>query len=382
VTALDWLIVAFTVLMAVWGYMQGLVMGALSLGGFIAGAFAGSRLAPLLLSDGSHSPYAPLLALVGAVVIGGVLASSLEALGFQLRRKMGPTLGTVDGMAGAVLVAAFGLGLVWVAGAVALQTPGARHLRHDIQRSTILRALNDALPPTGGLLNALARFDPLPNIRGPAADVPPPNSRVAREPAVAAAGRSVVRILGTACGLGVQGSGWVAGNGIVVTNAHVVAGEQDTTVQLQGQGTHYRATAIWFDPRNDVAVLRSAGLSGAPALRLSTDAPVGTSGAVLGFPENGPYDVEPARLGSTATVITDDAYGNGPVRRKITSLRGRVRPGNSGGPVVDTRGRVVTTVFAATVGAAHRGGFGVPDSVVANALDQARGPVSTGPCAR
>jgi S1-C subfamily serine protease len=382
VTALDWIIVAFTLLMAVWGYMQGLVMGALSLGGFIVGAFAGSRLAPLLLSGGSHSPYAPLLALVGAVVVGGVLASTLEALGFRLRRRMGPTLGTVDGMAGSVLVACFGLGLVWVGGAVALQTPGATHLRHDIQRSRIMRALNDALPPTGSLLNALARFDPLPNINGPAADVPPPSSRVAREPAVAAAGRSVVRILGTACGLGVQGSGWVAGNGIVVTNAHVVAGEQDTTVQLRGQGPHFRATAIWFDPRNDVAVLRTDGVSGAPALRLNTSASAGASAAVLGFPENGPYDVEPARLGQTATVITDDAYGRGPVRRKITSLRGLVRPGNSGGPMVDTRGRVVTTVFAATVGAAHRGGFGVPDSVVADALASARGPVSTGPCAR
>src|SRR5919201_1919723 len=113
--------------MAFWGYMQGLVMGALSLGGFVAGAFAGSRLAPLLLSGGSHSPYAPLLALVGAVVIGGVLASLLEALGFHLRRRMGPRLGQLDGAAGAVLVACFGLGLVWVAGAVALQTPGGRH---------------------------------------------------------------------------------------------------------------------------------------------------------------------------------------------------------------------------------------------------------------
>ncbi|HXD57636.1 MAG TPA: CvpA family protein, partial [Thermoleophilaceae bacterium] len=207
-TALDWIIVAFTVLMAVWGYMQGLVVGGLSLGGFIAGAFVGSRLGPLLLSGGSRSPYAPLFTLVGAVIVGGILASLLEALGFQVRRRMGRTLGQLDGIAGSVLVACFGLGLVWIAGAVALQTPGARHLRRDIQRSQILQALNDALPPSGSLLNALARFDPLPAINGPEADVPPPSSRIARDPDVAAAGRSVVRILGTACGLGVQGSGW------------------------------------------------------------------------------------------------------------------------------------------------------------------------------
>ena len=380
-TALDWIIVGFTLLMAVWGYVQGLVVGAMSLGGFIAGALIGSRLAPLLLSGGSHSPYAPLVTLAGAVIVGGVLAAGLEALGFHLRRRMGPTLGTLDGAAGAVLVACFGLGLVWVAGAVALQTPGARHLRRDIQRSRILQALNGALPPSGSLLNALARFDPLPSITGPEANVAPPNSRIAREPDVVAAGRSVVRILGTACGLGVQGSGWVAGDGVVVTNAHVVAGEDDTTVQLRGQGPHYSATPIWFDSRNDVALLRVNALHGTPALRIDPKAAVGTSAAVLGFPQNGPYDVEPARLGQTSTVITDNAYGRGPVRREITSLRGLVRPGNSGGPVVDSHGHVVTTVFAATVGGTRRSGFGVPATIVQDALSRASGPVDTGACA-
>jgi hypothetical protein len=383
VTTLDWIIVAFTLLMAVWGYLQGLVVGVLSLGGFVAGAFLGSRLGPLLLSGGSESPYTPLVSLVVAVVLGGVLAAALETLGFGLRRKMGPTLGAVDGAAGAVLVACFGLGLVWVAGAVALQTPGARDLRHDIQRSTILQALNGALPPSGPLLNALARFDPLPSVNGPPANVPAPNSRIARDAQVRAAGRSVVRVLGTACGLGVQGSGWVAGEGIVVTNAHVVAGEDDTTVQVQGTGAHLPARAIWFDPHDDIAVLRvNGGLGGVPALRLNTDARSGTSGAVLGFPHDGPYDVEPARIGSTNQVLTQDAYGAGPVRREITSFRGLVRSGNSGGPVVDSDGRVLATVFAASVGSPRHTGFGVPDSLVRGALDKARGPVSTGPCAR
>jgi hypothetical protein len=382
VTTLDWIIVAFTLLMAVWGYMQGLVVGALSLGGFVAGAFLGSRLATVLLSGGSESPYAPLVTLVVAVILGGVLATLLETLGFELRRRMGPTLGTLDGAAGAVLVACFGLGLAWVGGAVALQTPGARHLRHDIQRSTILQALNDALPPSGPLLNALARFDPLPSVNGPPADVPAPNSRVARDPQVRAAGRSVVRVLGTACGLGVQGSGWVAGNGIVVTNAHVVAGEHDTTVQIQGSGAHLNARPIYFDPHDDIAVLRVSGMSGVPALRLHESASSGTSGAILGFPHDGPYDVEPARLGSTTSVLTQDAYGRGPVRRPITSFRGLVRSGNSGGPVVDSDGRVVATVFAASVGTGRRTGFGVPDSVVRDALGHAGGStVSTGACA-
>ena len=381
-TALDWIIVVFTVLMALWGYAQGLIVGALSLAGFAAGAFIGSRLGPLLLTEGSSSPYAPLFALVGALMVGGVLASGLELIGFRLRHRLGDTLGVLDGIGGGALVACIGLGLVWIGGAVALQTPGASELREPIQRSAILRVLNEHLPPSGGILRAFARFDPFPQIDGPQADVRPPDSRIARDPQVRAAGRSVVKVLGTACGLGVQGSGWVAGDGVVVTNAHVVAGQDDTTVQAGGTGSHLDAQAVWFDSRNDLALLRVPGLSGAPALRLHEDAAQGTSSAILGFPENGPYDVAPARLGSTSTVVSQDAYGRGPVRRSITALRGRVRQGNSGGPVVDGRGRVVATIFAATVSDGGRSGYGVPDSVVADALDSARGPVDTGPCAR
>jgi hypothetical protein len=382
VTALDWIIVVFTVLMALWGYAQGLIVGALSLAGFAVGAFVGSRLAPLLLTEGAESPYAPLFALVGALMLGGVLASTLEVLGFRLRGRLPSRLGLLDGLGGGALVACLGLALVWIAGAVALQTPGARELRESIQRSAILRVLNEHLPPSGSILRAFARFDPFPHIEGPSADVAAPDARIARDPQVNAAARSVVKILGTACGLGVQGSGWVAGADLVVTNAHVVAGQDDTTVQLRGQGAHMDAQAIWFDTRNDLAVLSAPGLSGAPALRLHKDAAQGTSAAILGFPENGAYHVAAARLGGTSTVITQDAYGRGPVRRSITSLRGRVRQGNSGGPVVDGRGRVLTTVFAATVSDGGRSGFGVPDSVVSDALQSANGPVDTGPCAR
>jgi hypothetical protein len=381
VTALDWIIVVFTVLMALWGYAQGLIVGALSLAGFAAGAFIGSRLGPLLLTEGSESPYAPLFALVGALMLGGILASGLELVGFRLRHRMPEGFGVLDGIGGSLLVGCLGLGLVWIGGAVALQTPGARDLRQPIQRSAILRELNEHLPPSGSILRAFARFDPFPQIEGPQADVQPPDSRIGRDPQVRAAARSVVKVLGTACGLGIQGSGWVAANGVVVTNAHVVAGQDDTTVQLGGAGPHLDAQAIWFDTRNDLAVLRAPGLA-APGLRLNEHAAEGTSAAILGFPENGPYDVSPARLGRTSTVVSQDAYGRGPVRRSITSLRGRVREGNSGGPVVDGRGRVVTTIFAATVSDDGRSGYGVPDSVVADALGHAGGSVDTGPCAR
>lgn len=381
-TALDWGILGFALLMAVWGYMQGLIVGALTLAGFSAGAVIGSRVAPKLLDEGSRSPYAPLVALVGALLVGGVLASGLELLGFRLRGRLGEALGVADGLGGAGLVAALGLALAWVGGAVALQTPGAANLRQPIQESAILSRLNSALPPSGPLLQALARFDPFPSIDGPGPGVRAPNPAIARDPQVRAASRSVVRILGTACGLGVQGSGWVAGDGLVVTNAHVVAGQDDTSVQVGGKGDRLDARAVHFDARNDLAVLRVPGVSGLPKLGLDEGAKVGTNAAVLGYPENGPYDIEPARLGRTSTVGTQDAYGRGPIERPITALRGLVRSGNSGGPMVDARGRVVATIFAAARRSGSGSGFGVPDSVVRAALADSRSAVDTGPCSR
>src|ERR671924_1243379 len=167
-TALDWIILVFILLMAIWGYLQGLVVSALSLGGFALGAFVGSRLGPVLLAGGSSSPYAPLFSLVTALMIGGLAAVLFEAMGEGIRRRLRFRLAdTIDGIGGALLVAALGLALVWIAGAVALQTPGARKFRKDIQRSFVLSKLNELLPPSGPILNALSRADPFPRIRGP-----------------------------------------------------------------------------------------------------------------------------------------------------------------------------------------------------------------------
>ena len=380
-TGLDWIILAFVTLLALYGYGQGFVVGVLSLAGFAAGAFAGTRLAPALLEEGARSPYAPLFALIGAVLGGALLAVGLETVGRRLRRAIVlPGLGVLDGLLGALLTAALALALAWIVGAVALQTPGARTLRGDIQRSEILSRLNAALPPSGPLLNALARFDPFPRISGPRVDIPAPRAGIARDPEVRAAAASVVRIRGTACGLGVEGSGWVARDGVVVTNAHVVAGQDDTSVQVGGEGEQLPAQAIAFDPRNDLAILRVEGL-GAPALGLADDPDAGRAGAILGYPQNGPYDVRAARLGPTATVQAQDAYGRGPVAREMTALRGVVKSGNSGGPVVGDDGSVLTTVFAATVGGNQRGGYGVPNDIVRRRLQTAGGPVGTGPCA-
>ena len=196
-------------------------------------------------------------------------------------------------------------------------------------------------------LHVLARIDPFPTIAGPAAPVRPPDPRLARAPGVRSAAPSVVRVLGTACGVGVEGTGWVARPELVVTAAHVVAGQSDTVVELQS-GARLPGEVVAFDRRNDVAVLLVANL-GMTSLKLADPKP-GAAVAVLGFPENGPFTATPARIGRTSTVLAEDAYGSGPVARAITSLRGRVRHGDSGAPAVDARGSVQTTIFAARVG--------------------------------
>jgi S1-C subfamily serine protease len=141
-------------------------------------------------------------------------------------------------------------------------------------------------------------------------------------------------------------------------------------VQFAGHEPDLPARVVYFDPRNDVAILRVFGLD-VRSLPLASSPREGTSAAILGYPENGPYSVRAARIGSEQEVLSDDAYGKGPIRRKILPLRGVVKPGNSGGPLVDTRGRVVGTVFASTRGASGGGGLAVPDDVVRDALRSA-----------
>lgn len=378
-TVLDWAIVAFTLALALWGYRQGLIVGTFTLLGFALGAFAGSRAAPILLEQGSHSPYAPLFAALGALIVGALVAVTAESLALGLRARLipgGGFLQLADGAGGAALIASVALGLAWVFGAVALHAPGTANLRADVQRSLILRSLNGVLPPTGPILNALGRVDPAPSIVGPATPAAPPDPAIAGDPDVARAGASVVRVLGTACGLGIEGSGWAAEPGIVVTNAHVVAGEDDTTVTTQ-EGATLPATPVHYDPENDLALLRVE--TELQPLAIASEPKPGTAGAVLGYPENGPYAAAPARLGETRLTISDDSYGRGPVRRPIASLRGEVRSGNSGGPLVDDRGRVLGTVFAATT-SGPVGGFAVPDDIVRSALRSVAGPIDTGPC--
>ena len=375
-TKVDLIALGFVALTAFIGWKKGLISSALSLAGIVFGAWLESRLAPQLLQDGTHSPYTPLAALAGAAV-GAILFETLGTFaGSALRSRVRkPKLSTFDATGGLILGAFAGMAVVWVVGAVALLLPGQTDLRRGAQGSAFLQRLNRFVPPTE-VLNALARIDPFPAISGPAAPVAPPDPRLAHAVGVRRAAPSVVRVLGMACGVGVEGTGWVASSDLIVTAAHVVAGQSDTVVELQSGG-RLSADVVAFDRRNDVAVLRvrELGLRPLPLASARSGAPV----AVLGFPENGPFTVTPARIGRTSMVLAEDAYGAGPVTRTITSLRGRVRHGDSGAPAVDAQGAVQATIFAARLGSI--GGYGVPADVVRADLKAAGQPVSTGDCA-
>ena len=377
-TWLDWVVLGFAALLAFRGAQQGFVAGALSLLGLVAGAIVGGRLASTVFESGSHSRYTPLIALAGGLLLVVLFQALGLRLGLSLRSEVLriPPLRSLDTAGGFLLGAASGLALAWVLGVVALQLPGQTALRREVQQSSVLRHLNSLLPPST-VLQALARLDPFPALGGPVAQVAPPNPQVLRLPGVRRAAPSVVRIIGTACGLGIEGSGWVAAPGTVVTAAHVVAGEHDTAVNPFGSTAKLAARTVAFDSTNDVAVLRVTGLSARPLALV--DARPGAEVAVLGYPEDGPFDAAPARIGSTIFAVMDDAYGRGPFGRTVTTFRGTARHGDSGGPAVDGNGAVETTVFAARVGG--NGGFGVPSSIVRRALANAQGPVSTGPCA-
>jgi S1-C subfamily serine protease len=365
VTRVDWIALAIAALSALSGLKRGLIATALSLGGLAAGAVIGARIAPHFLHNGSSSPYTPLAALVGAAAGAIVLQTVASIIGSFARGSLSviPPLRALDSLGGLVAGAALGLALVWVAGAVLLQIPGQTKLREEVQRSVILQRLNEIAPPRT-VLRAFARVDPFPSIAGPAPPSTPPDPRVLSSASVREARPSIVKITATACGLGVEGSGWVARPHVVVTAAHVVAGASGIAVN------GHDAKALVVDRRQDVAVLRVPGLSAAPLPLVDPHA--GDPVAILGYPENGPFDARPGRVGATADVLV-----NGHLR-EVTAISGLVRHGNSGGPAVNERGEVEATVFAARIGS--RAGYGVPAAPVRSDLARARRPVSTGKC--
>ena len=371
----DWVVVGVVGIAGLYGISTGLLRGAFSLAGFAFGAYVGARLAPVILSDGS--PYVPVVSLACAVLLWTVMRGLAAMLAGVLRTSIGviPGMRLLDRLGGLVLGLVAGVFLCWAIGAVLLYVPGETELRRSVQRSTILTEINDVFPPER-LLEELERVDPIGVFLGPPAIVAPPEKGLAKDPDVVRASKSVVRVTGIACGLGLEGSGWIVKPGLVVTNAHVVAGIERPRVDT-ASGRAFASTVVAFDVTNDVAVLRAPGLGARPLVVAAAER--GVPVALVGYPRNGPLTRTPARLGGTADVLSRDAYGRGPVRRRVTAIRGVVEPGSSGGPGIDAQGRVRTIVFARRP--RETGGYGIPVELVQKVVSQARArPVAATDC--
>jgi S1-C subfamily serine protease len=380
VSVLDLFIVLFVVLVVARGARTGFLAGVFSLVGVVLGVSLGSRLAPLLVPENESLVFragVTLASILAFAVLGDVLA---RAIGGSIRSRLrGSASTSLDGLGGAALGLALSLTLVWVVGLFVLQAPPLAGLHPSVKKSQILQALNERMP-SQFFTEAVSKLDPLPQIRAPQANVEDPDTGIVADPEVVGAASQAVRVTGIACGYGVEGSGWVGAPNLVVTNAHVVAGETTTYVQVGGTGVRKPAETVLFDEKNDIAVLRVRRLN-MPPLTLADPEP-GETVAVLGFPENGPLDIRPGRTGETRRVISTDAYNDGPVERTVTSFRVYVRPGNSGGPAVNDDGEVVSTIFASRADSSNSG-YGVPAQLIQQHLDsvpQRAQPVSTGEC--
>jgi S1-C subfamily serine protease len=393
---LDVLLILLLVAYAVSGYRQGLVVSVLSLAGFLAGGAVAMWLLPLAIHQWTSLEATPVMRAVVMVAGVFILASIGQAVAVGLGGRVRSHVRTrpareFDSVLGAVAVVVSVSLVIWfVAGAVRGGAPAP--LARAIGESRVLRAIDTVVPPQtsrlfAGFREVLDR-EGFPRVfegiqAEPIAPVAPPDPNVARTPGVAAAGNSIIKLTGIAdaCNRGQEGSGWVVAPGRVVTNAHVVAGMRSVTLRVKGTGPSYQGRVVVFDPDRDLAVVAAPGLP-APALSLGTDLKRGSSGVVAGFPLDGPYRLDAARVRDVVEARGSDIYGSPGTRREVYSLYARVRPGNSGGPLLSTSGNVVGVIFAKslddnTTGYALTLAEAQP---VLKAAASANQPVSTGPC--
>jgi S1-C subfamily serine protease len=226
-------------------------------------------------------------------------------------------------------------------------------------------------------MGVIGHIDPFAALAGPSASVDAPDAAVVGDLEIRAARAGVVRIQGIACGLGVEGSGWIVAPGLVVTNAHVVAGMNRPRIDFGDGRPGVSSSIVAFDVSADIAVLSAPALGGRPLPIGRADS--GTPAALLGFPEGGPYRAVAVRVAKDVTFIARNALGEGLYPRRVTGVRGLVRHGNSGGPVVDADGRVVTVIFAERKGPGAPSGYGVTIDEVSKVIASVGQPVDT-PC--
>ncbi len=353
---LDWLLVVVVLAYAVSGYWQGFISGAFATAGLLLGGLLGVLIAPRLLGDAAPALWVSLAALFVVLVCASFGQALLQFAGSRIRDTITwQPVRALDAVGGAALSAVAVLVVSWALG-VAVSGAKLPWVSDQVRESAVLKRVDDLMPARA--VSALDSFNDVvgssffPRYLEPFAperiiEVGPPPGKIARDPDVRRAAASVVKIRGeNSCNRGVEGTGFLYSPDRIMTNAHVVAGVDNPNVVVGD--TEVPATVVHYDEDLDVAVLAVQDV-GRPFLRFDFDGEERDPGAVLGYPQDGPYDVQSARIRSEQRLRSPDIYGPGTVVREVFSLRALVRPGNSGGPLVDRDGEVLGVIFAASV---------------------------------
>lgn len=388
--SLDLILILVMIVYAASGYVQGFLVNLAATLGMIAGGMIGILVVPMLLPADGPTLSGSLLALalvVGAAGIGQVIGTAIGTAAREgVQRQPARFLDSVGGSALSVIAV---LVVSWAIG-YAVSGTAVPYLGTAARDSAILGEVNSAMPhPATKVLRAFNRTldaNVFPRYIDPFQDesiraIAPPDESTLRDPGVQKASASVVKVLGLAsCDRGIEGSGFVFAPGRVMTNAHVVAGVSEPTVDLDGR--RLDARVVVFNPELDVAVLLVKDLGRQP-LPFDRTGASGESAVILGYPQNGPFDARAARIRSEINMQSPDIYDQGQHLRKVFSLRGLVRSGNSGGPLVSPDGKVLGVIFAASVTDSSTGYALTANQVSAAAAEgrSATDRVDTGGCA-
>ncbi len=386
---LDILLMLVVLAYAASGYRRGLVAGCVSLAGFVGGAVVGVWILPWVMDLVTPGTTRATVTAVFTVLLPAVVGHELAGrLGLRLRRELdrGP-LRVADGVGGAAANAVAVLIVAWVAASV-LGASSSPLVTSAIRDSRLLGAVQDAMPDTtpawfSRATSALTEagfpqvFNPFENES--TAEVAAPTGDNVTAAATRAAQRSTVKVEGVAGTQGREGSGFVYAREHVMTNAHVVAGIDEPTVRVGGVGRAYEARVVLFDAQTDVAVLHVPDLV-APVLAFEDDAERGAAAVVAGYPQDGDLNLQAATVATRVQARGQNIYNDAPVTREIYSIRSTVRPGNSGGPLLTTDGRVFGVVFARSTSDAETGYVLTAEEVADEAARAATAtaPVDTG----
>jgi len=393
VNVVDLVLVVAILVFAVTGWRRGFLYGLLSLGGFLVGGAVGLWVAPKLVGSWDDGIVKALTALVivfflatlGQVLVGMVGRRMHGAVTWKPAVVLNQSAGAVLSVMSLLLVA-------WFAANMFVHD-NRTSLARDVRQSQVLGFVDNVVPlnPTVVTGEIQSMFDGtgFPDVftglgPEPVEKVGPPDKGIASRPAVVAAASETVKVLAndSKCGESLVGSGFAFAPNRVLTNAHVVAGSRSIEVVPGGVGRAYEAVLVYFDPDMDLAVLAVADLPVKPLQFASDEAERGDNLAVLGYPEDGSLTTTPARVRAIQDASGSDIYGEGNVIRQVISMRAEVRPGNSGGPVVDPAGDVVGVVFANSLDSADTG-YAMTSEAIASAVTDGVAAVDfagSGPC--